>query len=206
MLMRTLIITEGVDVTDFNIGSFGNQQTDVVGADLLKQMCMKKTCCVRKLGGTRAKEVQTHRFLENNTVTTDAINQGFITNTNNSCANIDHAIIIFDSSSSGYSTQPIIKQDFGTTTHEGTQGFHVHGSLLLNAENKQILGVGHLNPWSRDIAGIPKDKDRLPEEKESFKWQNCVQNTMSNITNPKHLTFIGDREADICSLFEFIAV
>jgi hypothetical protein len=206
MLEGNLITTQGTNVTEFYIGSFGNKQTDTVGADLLQQMCIKKTCCIRQLSVTRAKEVQVHRFLENETVTTNAINKGLLQNTNNSCFGIEHAICIFDTVSNGYPTQPIVKQDFGSTTHEDTQGFHVHGSLLLNAETKQILGVGHLNPWSRDKnkTAEKKDDNRLPEEKESFKWQNCVENTISNITNPKQLTFIGDREADILSLLEYI--
>ncbi|MFM8454840.1 MAG: hypothetical protein ACKOAD_07815, partial [Gammaproteobacteria bacterium] len=92
-----------------------------------------------------------------------------------------------------------MKQNFGTTTHEDTQGFQLHGSLLINSENKQILSVGHLNPWVRNTIADSNTKNRLLEEKESFKWQNCFQNIISKITNPKPLTFVADREADIFS-------
>lgn len=76
MINRVLITTEGVDVTEFDIGHFGNKQTDAVGANLFQQICTKITCCIRQLGVTRAKEVQAHRFLENETVTIEAINEG----------------------------------------------------------------------------------------------------------------------------------
>lgn len=97
-----------------------------------------------------------------------------------------------------------MKEAFGTTTHEETQGFQLHGSLLMNAENKQVLGVGHLNPWVRSLTDELKNKDRLPEEKESFKWQQCISEVISKVTNPEQLTFVADREADIFSLFEYI--
>lgn len=204
MAARVLITTEGVDVTEFDIGSFGNKQTDAAGANLFQQICTKITSCIRQLGGTRAKEVQTHRFLENETVTVEAINKGALKKANKSCIGIQHVICPFDTVVSGYPTQPILKQEFGTTTHEDTQGFHLHGSLLMNAENKQVIGVGHLNPWIRNIIEDSKAKDRLPEEKESFKWQYCVQNVISSLTSPERLTFVADREADIFSLFEYI--
>ena len=201
---RILITTEGINVTEFDIGCFGNKQTDAAGANLFQQICTKITCCIRQLGATRAKEVQAHRFLENDTVTIEAINEGALQNTNKNCNNIKHVICPFDTVVSAYPTQPIMKEAFGTTTHEETQGFHLHGSLLINAENKQILGVGHLNPWIRNIANESKDKNRLPEEKESFKWQHCVSEVISKVTSPERLTFVADREADILSLFEYI--
>jgi Transposase DDE domain len=204
MTARTLITTEGINVTEFDIGSFGNKQTDAVGANLFQQICEKISCCIRQLAGTRAKEVQAHRFLENETVTIEAINEGALRNANKNCIGIKHVICPFDTVVSGYPTQSIMKQDFGTTTHENTQGFHLHGSLLMNAENKQVLSVGHLNPWVRNIVDESNTQDRLPEEKESFKWQNCVQNVISSVTSPERLTFVADREADIFSLFEYI--
>lgn len=204
MSARVLMTTGGVNVTEFDIGSFGNKQTDAVGANLFKQICTKVTACIRQLGGTRAGEVQAHRFLENDTVTIDGINKGTLSNTNESCAGIKHVICPLDTVVSGYSTQPIMKQEFGTTTHEDTQGFHLHGSLLMDAENKQVLGVGHLNPWVRSIVFEEAAQAKLPEEKESFKWQNCVENVILNVTNPERLTFVADREADIFSLFEYI--
>lgn len=204
MAVRALMTTDGIDVTEFDIGNFGNKQTDAVGASLFQLICTKVTCCIRRLTGTRAKEVQAHRFLENEKVTIEAINDGTLKNANKNCIGIKHVICPFDTVVSGYSTQAIMKEEFGTTTHEDTQGFHLHGSLLMNAENKQVLSVGHLNPWVRSTADEPKSKNRLPEEKESFKWQNCVQNVISNVTNPERLTFVADREADIFSLFEYI--
>jgi hypothetical protein len=203
MAARALITTDGVDVTEFDIGNFGNKQTDIVGASLFQLICEKVTCCIRRLTGTRAKEVQAHRFLENETVTIEAINEGVLKNSNKNCIGVKHVICPFDTVVSGYPTQPIMKKGFGTTTHEDTQGFHLHGSLLMNAENKQVLGVGHLNPWIRTI-GESKSEDRVPEEKESFKWQNCVENVISNATSPERLTFVADREADIFSLYEYI--
>jgi len=204
MTARVLITTEGINVTEFDIGNFGNKQTDAVGANLFQQSCEKISCCIRQLAGTRAKEVQAHRFLENETVTIEAINEGALKNANKNCIGIKHVICPFDTVVSGYPTQSIMKQDFGTTTHENTQGFHLHGSLLMNAENKQILSVGHLNPWVRNVIDESNTQDRLPEEKESFKWQNCVQNVISSVTSPERLTFVADREADIFSLFEYI--
>jgi hypothetical protein len=202
---RMLITTNGINVTDFAIGSFGNKQTDAVGANIFKQVCTKVTACIRQLGDNRAGEVQAHRFLENKKVTIDAINTGTLSNTNENCIGIKHVICPLDTVVSGYATQPRMKQEFGTTTHEDTQGFHLHGSLLMNAENKQVLGVGHHNPWIRSIVFETATQAKLPEEKESFKWQNCVQNVISNVTNPERLTFVADREADILSLLEYIA-
>ena len=144
-MSRMLITTNGINVTDFAIGSFGNKQTDVVGANVFKQICAKFTTCIRQLGGTRAGEVQAHRFFKNEKVTIDAINKGTLSKTNENCFGIKHVICPLDTVVSGYPTQPNMKQEFGTTTHEDTQGFHLHGSLLMNAENKQVLGVGHLN-------------------------------------------------------------
>ncbi|MFM8454839.1 MAG: hypothetical protein ACKOAD_07810 [Gammaproteobacteria bacterium] len=106
--MRTLINTEGVDVTEFDIGSFGNKQTDAVGAHLFRRICEKISCCIRQLTGSRSKEVQAHRFLENQTVTIEAINKGALLNANKICMDVKHLICPFDTVVNSYPTQPIM--------------------------------------------------------------------------------------------------
>src|SRR5271165_3110214 len=50
---------------DWSLGSFGDVRLDRVGASILERMTLRKTVCLRRLGGDRGGELRFGRFFSN---------------------------------------------------------------------------------------------------------------------------------------------
>ena len=58
---------------DWSVGQFGDARLDNGGAAILEQMVMRKTVCLKRLGGARDGEERIGRFFGNDSVTADKI-------------------------------------------------------------------------------------------------------------------------------------
>ena len=58
---------------DWSVGQFGDARLDNGGAAILEQMVMRKTVCLKRLGGARDGEERIGRFFGNDSVTGDKI-------------------------------------------------------------------------------------------------------------------------------------
>jgi len=58
---------------DWSLGSFGDARLDRVGAIVLERRALRKTVCLRRLGGNRGGEVRFGRFFANEKVTAEKI-------------------------------------------------------------------------------------------------------------------------------------
>src|SRR5208337_3152930 len=58
---------------DWSLGSFGDVRLDRVGASILERMTLRKTVCLRRLGGDRGGELRFGRFFANEKVTAERI-------------------------------------------------------------------------------------------------------------------------------------
>ncbi|HBD7399484.1 TPA: IS4 family transposase, partial [Legionella pneumophila] len=84
-------------------------------------------------------------------------------------------------------------------------GFHVHTTLLMDAEQEKTIGLIAQERWCRDIKERGKKNHRrvrLYTEKESYKWERNTRE-LENRLGSKMFDVISvcDREADI---FEYI--
>lgn len=201
--MSLALSRSGEDVSSFAVGKFGDTRLARVGALLFKRVCEKLTICVKSLGGDRATEVAFSRFLSNENVKTNIICDELSKKTNDACSGKTHVLCLQDTVQLTYPTQSLKKNNFGPTGDANTKGLFVHPGIIVDASNRDVIGMSSIITWCRDEAlkDQPK-KPRTIDEKESIRWINTALSAQKNITNVDMITVIGDRESDIFEIFQ----
>lgn len=202
MLNANAVIRGNEDVQDFIIGKFGDKRLCATGGLLFKRICTKLTACIKNLAETRALEVSFGRFLRHDNVSITEIEQALVAKTNSNCTGKTHVLGIGDTVENTFPGQKIKKSKFGYTSNNTSRGFFGHPVIILNAENRDILGISSIQAWSRDDVELADRHTRVIEDKESYKWIAAATSTAKNITNADKITMIYDREGDIYELFD----
>jgi hypothetical protein len=201
--MTLALLRSGEDVSAFAIGKFGDTRLARIGALFFKRLCEKLTICIKSLGGDRATEVAFNRFLSNENVEPELISDDLAKKTNESCLGRSHVLCIQDTVQLTYPTQPLKKNNFGSTGDSSTKGLFVHPGIIVDASNRDVIGTSGIITWCRDEAFLNQAKKYRPiEEKESIRWVNTALSAKKNITNAERVTVVGDRESDIFEIFE----
>ncbi len=201
--MSLALLRSGEDVTSFAIGKFGDTRLMRVGALLFKRMTEKLTVCIKSLGGNRATEVAFNRFLDNEKVDTSPICAELYKKANDACADVSHVLCLQDTVQLTYPTQSLKKDNFGPTGDSNTKGLFVHPGIIVDASNRNVLGMSGIITWCRDEEILSELKKSRPiEEKESIRWIDTALSAKRNITNAGMITVVGDRESDIFEMFE----
>ena len=201
--MSLALSRSGEDVSSFAVGKFGDTRLARVGALLFKRVCQKLTICVKSLGGDRATEVAFSRFLSNENVKTNIICDELSKKTNDACSGKTHVLCLQDTVQLTYPTQSLKKNDFGPTGDANTKGLFVHPGIIVDASNRDVIGMSSIITWCRDEA--LKDQSKKPrtiDEKESIRWINTALSAKKKITNVDMITVVGDRESDIFEIFQ----
>jgi hypothetical protein len=201
--MSLELFRSGEDVSAFEIGHFGDTRLSKIGALFFKRISEKLTTCIKALGGNRATEVAFSRFLGNENVEPESISNALSKKTNDSCSGKSHVLCIQDTVQLTYPTQASIKEEFGPTGDANTKGLFVHPGIIVDATNRDVMGVSSIITWCRDEKNIVQEKKkRNIEEKESIRWILTALSAKKNITNAEMITVVGDRESDIFEVFE----
>ena len=203
MSTSTIYMRNNEDVSNFLIGKFNDTRLAKIGGLLFKKMCTQLTLHIKRLAGTRALEVAFGRFLHNDKVTVNEIEKEIVTKTNEVCLGKKHVLAIQDTVEIAFPTHFTKKSEFGPTTgNKNVKGLFAHPTIIVNAENKDIIGVGGLKIWIRpEEKASPREKRKL-EDKESYRWVETAKKASAAITNADMVTHVGDRESDIYELFE----
>jgi hypothetical protein len=84
-------------------------------------------------------------------------------------------------------------------------GFQVHSTMLVDADNRELIGLIDQQRWLRDPIDVRKQSGHRRKKeyqmKESRKWAEAFQNTTQRLGESTKTITICDREADI---FEFM--
>jgi hypothetical protein len=201
MFMMT-VLRSNEDVTDFLIGKFDDLRLRATGGLLFKRICHKITTCVKNLGETRAMQVAFERFLHNPRTSAAEIAKSLCEQTNQRCIGRAHVLAIGDTVENTFPGHKIKKDKFGTGSHSNIKCFFGHPVVIVDAQSKDMLGLGSIETWTRTKEPLAKNKPRPIEEKESMKWLTAAANTAKYITNPDKITMVYDREGDIYELFD----
>ena len=169
--MSLVLSRSGEDLSSFAIGTFGDMRLAKVGALLFKRIFEKLTICVKSLSGDRATEVAFSRFLSNDEVNPDIICTELAKKTNDSCSAKSHVLCLQDTMQLTYPTQPLKKNDFGPTGNSNTKGLFVHPGVIVDASNRDVIGISSVITWCRDEELKNESKKaRTIDEKESIRW------------------------------------
>lgn len=110
----------------------------------------KQTLSLRKLSSSRKEEVQFGRFVGNNKVTVELLEQQLYSNMQNNCTG-SHCLLIEDTSQVGFSLERAIK-DLGKVDKGQIKGFYIHPVLAIDAVSYGCYGIASLEfvtrPWT----------------------------------------------------------
>lgn len=116
-----------------------------------------------------------------------------------------HILCIQDTTEMNYySHRRRIKSDSGLgrlDKAEAALGFKMHSTLLVDANQGNLLGFSDIKLWHRPLE-MPNRRERefrkLPiEDKESYKWISAVNKSKERLSEAVSITFVEDREGDI---------
>ncbi|MDB5120284.1 MAG: Transposase for transposon Tn5, partial [Sphingobacteriales bacterium] len=116
-----------------------------------------------------------------------------------------HVLCIQDTTEMNYySHRQRIKEESGLGRLDSpgpALGFKMHSTLLVDADEGNVLGFSDIKLWHRPLAmptrAETKCKSFPIEEKESYKWISAAQESKRRLTDAAMITFVEDREADI---------
>lgn len=147
-----------------------------------------------------------YRFLRNKRVSATHIANGGYQVTSWLSQSIPTLLAIEDTTTLSYTHQ--VKEtlgDLGGPKEKSSRGFHVHTTLLMDAEKEKTIGLIAQNRWCRAVEERGKKvhrRVRQYSEKESYKWEKNTQELESRLgTKMVDVISVCDREADI---FEYI--
>ena len=207
------LFSRNEEVSNFTIGQFGDARLLKTGALLFKKIIHKMSTRIRQLSSNRACQVAFNRFLLNEKCTVKEIEHNLSEKTNAICLGKEHVLCLQDTVEMNYSSQRKKKEKFGInrnkkreesdiSSEHGVRGFIGHPGLIVDAKNKDILGLSSVKAWTREEDDDRKPKNRRIEDKESHKWIETASLAKERIQNAEKITIIGDRESDIYELFD----
>lgn len=177
---------------------------------LLDRMVDRQSVVLRQLGANRNEEVQLGRFISNPRVQSDNIVKQYWASNKQDWRG-KHLLVVSDSSTLSYDPSAHRESLGFVSRHDIQDGFDIHPSILVDADNGSCLGLGGL-----DFILTEKLKDELEriqrderyanrrniafEDKQSYKWLSSSSKAIANAPGAAQYTLVGDREADIYEL------
>jgi hypothetical protein len=89
----------------------------------------------------------------------------------------------------------------GKLSDNKTPGFLVHGQILLDAESGHGLSLSSLLLWNRQPRDKGSNTKLAYEQRESYKWEQGIQDSQAITSQASMVTYIFDQEADIFDLY-----
>src|SRR5664279_2962963 len=183
-------------VMDWSVGTFGDIRLDRVGATILERMTLRKTVCLRQLGGDRGGELRIGRFLASEKVTAEKIVEDWGRLTGPASAG-RHVLAIQDTCEVKFSTTVRRRRGLGPVKKGNAYGVLVHAMIAVDAPTGACLGLVGGEVWTRDGL-IEVDPHKRPlAERESMRWLTAAEQAKIVLQPATMVTVVGDRESDI---------
>lgn len=159
-------------------------------------MVLRKTVCLRRLGGDRGGELRAGRFFANPKVTAAKILDSGREPTAKAVAG-RHVLAIDDTSEIKLPTTAQRRRGLGPIGRGTTYGLLVHAMIAVDADSGACLGLVGGEVWTRPGVARTPHQDRPPEERESARWLNAAEHARQVLHQATMVTVVDDRESDI---------
>lgn len=159
-------------------------------------MVVRKTVCLRRLGGSRRGELQAGYFFANPKVTAAKIVESWSDLTGPACTG-RHILAIQDRSDVKYPTTAQRRRGLGPVGKGNIYGVLVHTMLAVDANSGACLGLVGGAVWTRPGVNPTPHRERPVEERESAHWLDTAQQAKHVLSSAEQITVLGDREADM---------
>ena len=159
-------------------------------------MVLRKTVCLRRLGGNRGGELRVGRFFASPKVTAGKLVEGWADRTGEACAG-RHILAIQDTSEVKFPTTAQRRRGLGPVKKGNAYGVLVHAMVAVDAASGSCLGLVGGDVWSRDGVNPMPHRQRPLADRESVRWVDTAQRAKQVLTSAAMVTVVADREADI---------
>jgi hypothetical protein len=158
--------------------------------------------CIRRLGGTRAREIQFTRWLRNSSVTAGEIAAHAGEGTARRVGGRD-VVAIQDTSELVLGGRRRRAQGFGPVGGGGALGgVLLHPVVAVEAGTGALLGLVDVQVWNREGgAKVAARRGRATADKESRRWLEGMARAGEVLAAAAEITVVGDRESDIYEVF-----
>jgi IS4 transposase len=168
---------------------------------LLAALVARPGSCIRRLAGTRAREIQFTRFLRNRSVTTSEMAAHAAERTAVRAAGRD-VVVIQDTSELALGGRRAKARGFGPVGKGGAlRGLLLHAVLAVDAGTGGLLGLVDAKTWNRKGGKVTNRRSRETSKKESQRWLNGTMRAGEVLASATCITGVSDRESDIYEHF-----
>lgn len=157
--------------------------------------------CIRRLGGTRAREIQFTRFLRNEAVTASEMAEHAGERTAARVAGRD-VVVVQDTSELALGGRRAKAQGYGPIGKGGAlRGLLLHAVLAVDAGNGAVLGLVDGPVRNRSGGKVKSRRSRTTAQKESQRWLDGTARAGAVLAAARSITGVSDRESDIYEHF-----
>ena len=157
--------------------------------------------CIRRLAGTRAREIQFTRFLRNGSVTAGEMSLYAAERTAVRAAGRD-VVVIQDTSELALGGRRAKANGYGPVGKGGAlRGLLLHAVLAVDAGTGGLLGLVDAKIWNRKGGKVTDRRSRGTPQKESQRWLDGTMRASEVLASAAHITGVSDRESDIYEHF-----
>jgi hypothetical protein len=157
--------------------------------------------CVRRLAGTRAREIQFTRFLRNASVTATEMAAHAAERTAARAARRD-VVVIQDTSELALGGRRAKASGYGPVGKGGAlRGLLLHAVLAVDAGTGGVLGLVDAKVWNRRGGKVTDRRSRKTSNKESQRWLDGTMRAGEVLAAANSITGVSDRESDIYEHF-----
>jgi hypothetical protein len=184
--------------SSYGLGLFGDSRRAVSGYMLHEALVHSPGCCIRALGGSRAREMQFTRFLDSSHVTVEEMAAQAGRDTAR-LAEGRHVLVIQDSSDIVVGGRKARAAGFGPVGKGGQLGgLCLHALLAVDADNGGVFGPVDVVVTNRTGGSkVTPHRSRALCERESQRWLDGAQTASRVLAQAKQITVVADRESDI---------
>ena len=183
---------------------FNDKRLEKRGLQIVELLTMNANVSIRRISPDIRTQKAVYRFLNNEKVKEDGLIEELCIRSAKNCHQ-RHVLCIQDTTEMNYYSQRHrIKDETGLgrlDCAKAALGFKMHSTLIIDANNSDILGFSNLQLWHRPL-DMPNRKERhyqsLPiEDKESYKWIKAADKSRELLADAALITIVEDREGDI---------
>jgi len=160
----------------------------------------RRSPCIRRLAGNRAREMRFTRFLRNDAVTADKMAAHAAAATAKRVSG-RHIVVIEDTTQLVLGGRKARANGFGAVGKGGTlSGLLLHAALAVEVGTAAVVGLADMKIWNRKGKAGPR-RGRATAEKESQRWVDGNARIGEVLATAASITVVRDREADFFEQF-----
>jgi hypothetical protein len=157
--------------------------------------------CLRRLAGTRSREMQFTRFIRNDSVRPEEMSRHAGEQTARRVAGRD-VVAIQDTSELALGGRRARAAGYGPVGKGGAVGgLLLHPVLAVEVGSEALLGLASLRVWNRSGGKCANRRRRELAKKESHRWIDGMERAGEVLATAARVTVLTDREGDIYELF-----